>query len=734
MKTFMKTLASFASAALLWACDLSEAPRPTLLSLKLDDSLAAYDSIRVDILYANGTPFKEGVYHGRYVPGKDHGLDDLDLGADVPASYQVLITAYRDTARALVYGVKVGPNGPEAPQVLVRTPPGDTGSRGPGETPPLRVVFATPSPMFLAADGQAAQAHAEVQPQGADPSLLWSSSDSAVLRVDGGGMLFPGIPGEADVTARSRRDPSLSAALHVKVVSTLKARGLTLAPTQAVLYVGGPSLRLDARATPEGSQANIIFVSLNAAVAQVSQEGVVSAVAEGSADVTAFPEGASSLALTCHVVVKRDVPVIEAGGARSARPGDTVSFPVKVTQEYGSIAVLKWDLDGDGKWEDSTTEGTAAPVRAYDGKDSLVTAIFSVRDSEGNVAQAFVLVHVGTGSRVAPPAFGAGTTASPTANPRPTWAWTGAPGGMGRFRISLDDGPERETRAETYTADSLRDGEHTLYLRELDAFGSSSPTVTRTIRVRTTGPKIAILSPARGTLTNAASVDVLWTEQDSGGPLIQHTDREDLSGRQGSIAIVRSARNPVGNYGADTVVILRDTIAPAAPAFTAATAPALVNAAFAGPVQWAWTRTGDAGDRFLVSLNGATAAEQTGTAFTLAAPQNQIYFLEVRETDSAGNVSPPVSRSIQVDRLAPPPPAVSGAYGSGPAWNWSPGPGSDGSRVFRYRLSTQTDWSAETQAMAYVPSGLPAGTYTLQVEEKDAAGNWSDPGILTLKP
>jgi len=396
--------------------------------------------------------------------------------------------------------------------------------------------------------------------------------------------------------------------------------------------------------------------------------------------------------------------------------------------------VLKWDLDGDGKWDDSTGEATAAPRRAYDGKDSLVTAIFSVRDSEGNVAQAFVLVHVGTGSRVAPPAFGAGTTASPTANPRPTWAWTGAPGGTGRFRISLDNGPERETQANAFTADSLRDGEHTLVLRELDAFGSSSPSVERAIRVITVGPKVAIQSPARGTLTNAAFVEVLWTEQVLGGTVVQHSDGEDLSGQQGRIAIVRSVRDSVGNRGADTVFVLRDTIAPAAPAFTDATAPAVVNAAYAGPVQWSWTRTGDASDRFLVSLNGTTAAGQSGATFTLPAPQNQIYYLEVREMDSAGNVSPPVSRSIQVDRLPPPPPAVSGAYGAGPAWNWSPGSGSDGSRIFRYRLSTQTDWSPETQAVAYVPSGLPAGTYTLQVEEKDAAGNWSDPGVSTLKP
>lgn len=724
-------LSALVAAACLWACDFPGAPRDTLLSLKLDDSLSAYDSIRVDILYPGGKPYKEAVFSGPYAPGPDHALHDLDLGAGAPSRYQVLITAYRDAAMALVYSVQVGPGGAQAPQVLVRSDPG-SGPPGPGETPPLRVALLTPSPLELAAGGQATQARAEVQPLGADPGLIWSSSDTAVVGVDAGGMLFPGAQGEADITARSRRDPALSAVLHVKVSATVKARGLALAPNQALLYVGGPPLRLDARATPAEAQASIVFVSRAPAVAQVSQAGVVTAVAPGSAEVVAFPAGDPSLMLTCRVTVKRDAPVLEIGSDRTARPGDTLLFPVKATQEYGTLAVLKWDLDGDGIWEDSTDQATAAPRHVYDGRDSLLTAIFYARDGEGNSAQAFVFVRVGAATALPPPAFAAGTTASPTADPRPTWAWIGAPGGIGRFRFSLDGGPERETRATSFTADSLADGAHALALRELDAFGSSSPTVSRVIRVATAGPKVSILNPTDGFLTNAAFLDVSWTEQGPGGALIAHTDPEDLSGRQGAIAIVRAALDPLGHRGADTVLVIRDTVAPASPSFTDATSPDLVNGDYAGPVQWAWTRGGDADDRFLIRLDGAAAIAQAGTTFILDAPQNQVYVLEVREADAAGNASPPIRRAIAVDRLAPPPPAVSGAYGAGPAWNWSPAPGSDGARMFRYRLSTQTAWSQASASVTYAPAGLPPGTYTLQVEERDAAGNWSAPGSSTL--
>jgi large repetitive protein len=218
-------------------------------------------------------------------------------------------------------------------------------------------------------------------------------------------------------------------------------------------------------------------------VAKVSAAGVITAVAPGSVEVMAYPKGDVSLALPCQVVVKRDVPRLEIGGDRTARPGDTLLFPVKATQAYGVVAALEWDLDGDGRWDDSVAAETAMPRRAYDGKDTLMAAVFQVRDGEGNVTQAFVFVHVGFATRLLPPAFSSGTTPSPTSDPRPTWKWAGAAGGVGRYRISLDGGPEWETRDTAFTPDSLRDGAHSLSLRELDAFGSSSPTISRVIEV-----------------------------------------------------------------------------------------------------------------------------------------------------------------------------------------------------------------------------------------------------------
>jgi hypothetical protein len=150
-------------------------------------------------------------------------------------------------------------------------------------------------------------------------------------------------------------------------------------------------------------------------------------------------------------------------------------------------------------------------------------------------------------------------------------------------------------------------------------------------------------------------------------------------------------------------------------------------------VTWAWTRTGAANDHFLVSLNGAPALSHNEQKLSLTAPQNETYFLLVSEVDSAGNASAPAAYSIQVDRAAPPAPLVTGSSPGGiPTWSWAAASGSDGARIFRYRLSGAAEWSGETAATAYAPADIGAGPHTLQVQERDAAGNWSAEGSFTF--
>jgi hypothetical protein len=739
-KTFKLAILPFLFSLFIWNCNLSDQERDNLLSIKLDDSLSTFDAIRVDILNPDGTVFKDSVFYGKYKPAPDHILKDLNLGVNVPANFKIRITGIRGKVNALVVSINVTPAGVEAPIVLVRViplkdslpPPADT-TRPPKEFLPNLVVFMTASPLTLFTTSTVFSLKAEVQPSGANPSLLWTSSDPLVVEVDSVGSVTPKQIGEVDITAKSKRDPTFSAALHIKVIESVVVKGVTVDPTKLELYLGGETQKLKAEVNPSTAGLSILFQSENDSIAQVLADGTVKGIKVGQTGIKAYPVNYPALGVSIPVSVKIDVPKLDVGSDRNAKPKELLAFPISVTQSYGDIGALKWSLDGDKIWDDSTKMPTASPTRAYDGKDSAIMVYFYVRDTEGNIAEASRKVSIGKIGTLAAPVFTSGTTTSPTRQNKPTWAWSGSPSGTGSFQYVLDNLPEATTKNKSFTAPTLTDGEHTFSLRELDSLGNPSDAAVNILKIITQGPVITITSPARATLTKEKSINVIWTVKQLNGTVITNNSPENLVGKQGAIKIIRSDSDAVGNWGIDSIILFRDTIAPSTPTFTTATSPALVNAGYTTPVQWAWNRTGAANDTFQVTLNGAPV-HATGTTYALSNPANLSYSLEVREVDSAGNASGPIAFSILVDKIAPPSPIVTGTTPAGnPTWSWIAGTASDGARIYRYKVSTATTYSAESPATSYSPIGLATGSYTLQVQEKDQAGNWSGDGVFLIE-
>ncbi|MEO7424037.1 MAG: Ig-like domain-containing protein [Fibrobacteria bacterium] len=719
----------------VWHCDFAGPRTPdNLLSIKLDDSLARFDTLRIDILYSDGSPYKEAVFYDKYAPAQDHTLRDLDLGAHPPAVYQILVTGIRAGKPALVYAVAMDSEGSQPPKILVRETPPDT-SRPAADTLPTRIELLTPSPLLLTTLSMASPIRARVLPASADQAILYSVADSSIVRLDAGGLIRPGRAGETDVILRAKGDPEVAAVLRVKIGEAVEVKGVSLAPGRLSLYTGGAALKLTASVSPPEARVGVLFQSNDESVARVDSQGTVTPGIPGQADIRAFPSGHPSLALVCKVTVESDPPVLDAGSNREVRAGDTLTFPLTVTQKYGGVAALKWDLDGDDAWDDSVRLAAAvpAPRHVYQAKDTAVTVRFYARDTEGNIVIVARRVHIHP--VLAAPHFTDATSPTPTFQARPTWAWTGNPGGSGIFRYALDEGPEKETRAMVFQSDTLKEGLHAFSVRELDAYCALSEAAVRVIEVAL-GPVVTITSPAGGLLTNAASVAVTWSLKPGQGAIVNNSNTEKLGGKQGAITIIRRETDAFGNQAADTVIIFRDTVAPSAPAFTSESSPAAVNAGNGTLLQWAWAR--DSADHFLVSLNGANTIKLTVPVFQLANPLDQTYILAVTAVDSAGNLSAPTSYSIFVDRKAPPTPVVSGNTVLGaPSWTWSAAAGSDGSRLFRYRFATPTatiaDYSAETAATSYSPSGLAPGLYNLQVQERDLAGNWSVAGSFQLQ-
>lgn len=89
----------------------------------------------------------------------------------------------------------------------------------------------------------------------------------------------------------------------------------------------------------------------------------------------------------------------------------------------------------------------------------------------------------------------------------------------------------------------------------------------------------------------------------------------------------------------------------------------------------------------------------------------------------SGSWEPPNSPSVNGD---------SPTIDSTPTWSWFSGGG--GNEIYRYSLDNEDlSGEPETNNTEYTPPGpLPEGEYTLFVQERDDAGNWSNNGIKTI--
>ncbi|MBJ6727968.1 PKD domain-containing protein [Geomesophilobacter sediminis] len=104
------------------------------------------------------------------------------------------------------------------------------------------------------------------------------------------------------------------------------------------------------------------------------------------------------------------------------------------------------------------------------------------------------------------------------------------------------------------------------------------------------------------------------------------------------------------------------------------------------------------------------------------------YYVYAKIADEATTVFSSYAGPLVIKRTLPASPSVSGTTPTNvvtPAWSWS---SAGGNGTFRYQLDS-ADFSSggtQTAATSFTPTApLNAGTHTLYVEERDAAGNWS---------
>ena len=212
-------------------------------------------------------------------------------------------------------------------------------------------------------EGKELQLTATVLPTDAtNQSLTWSSSVEGVATVDPTGKVIAIKAGTTVITATAKDDSGISASCTVQVtVPTVKVTGITLNKTTASV-VKGKTVALTATVTPDtATDKTIKWTTSNKNVATVSPDGVVTAVAAGTAIITATAADGSGVKATCKITVTN--PVIKVTKVTlnkttaSVVKGKTLTLTATVTPTNATNKNVTWKssntkiatVDGNGK-------------------------------------------------------------------------------------------------------------------------------------------------------------------------------------------------------------------------------------------------------------------------------------------------------------------------------------------------------------------------------------------------
>ena len=189
--------------------------------------------------------------------------------------------------------------------------------------------------------GQTYTLTAKVLPKEANQEVTWSSSDTKIATVENGKVTAVKA-GEAVITAASKDNPEIKSTCVVTVVN-IPVESVTLNKT-TLLLVEGKSETLTATVKPDNVlDKTVTWKSSNESVATVTSAGKITAVKEGTANITATCGGKTA---TCVVTV--DPPVVAVTGVSLDKEeitidkGSTGQLTATVLPERASNKSVTW--------------------------------------------------------------------------------------------------------------------------------------------------------------------------------------------------------------------------------------------------------------------------------------------------------------------------------------------------------------------------------------------------------
>ncbi len=238
-------------------------------------------------------------------------------------------------------------------------------------------------------EGGALTLTATVKPDNAkNKTLNWSSSDEAIAKVDDKGNVSAIAEGVANITVEAKDGSNIKATCKVTVKS-IKVETITLDMNETELFIG-ESQTLIATVKPDDAKNKTLkWSSSDEAIAQVNENGVINALAEGIVTITAEAMDGSNIKATCKVSVKS----IKAESLTLDKTeanlfiGESLALIATIAPENATNKAIRWSssdenvakVDENGKVS-ALADGTATiTVETTDGNELKATCTVTVK-------------------------------------------------------------------------------------------------------------------------------------------------------------------------------------------------------------------------------------------------------------------------------------------------------------------------------------------------------------------
>ena len=205
------------------------------------------------------------------------------------------------------------PTQPSQPETSAPVQPSQPETPAQPETQPQEVkissIYVTGN-TILTRVGQREKLDVTITPSNAtNQKLNWSNSNTDVVSIDANGYVTAKKNGTAMITAMATDGSSVygNCSVYVTITEDNKVQGITLSQSSATLTKKGQQLSLTATVSPANAKnKDLLWSTDNASVATV-ESGIVTAVGNGTATITAATTDGSGVYATCRVTVKMSV-------------------------------------------------------------------------------------------------------------------------------------------------------------------------------------------------------------------------------------------------------------------------------------------------------------------------------------------------------------------------------------------------------------------------------------------